>query len=135
MRSFRPRFPLRILRKELYIVPLVKKRQNKEDNLLSPSQNVFRQMRRILSRSSAVFAPNAYTTASNVFSPRLSFSICDPDINGTYPGNTCGMVLLFQSIIIYRGQLNEHMYENNNKIFQMRKSVIIRISKIKGGQQ
>lgn len=115
MRSFRLRFPLRILRKELYIVPLVKTRQNKEDNLLSPSQNVFRQMRRILSRSSAVFAPNAYTTASNVFSPRLSFSICDPDINGTYPENACGMVLLFQSIIVYGEQLNERMCESNEQ--------------------
>ena len=67
MRSFRLRFPLRILRKEQYIVHLVKTRQNKKDNLLSPSKNVSRQMRRILSRLSAVFAPNAYTTASNKF--------------------------------------------------------------------
>lgn len=66
-------------------------------------------------RSSAVFAPNAYTAASNVFSPRLFFSIRDPDINGTYPENACGMVLLFQSIRVYGEQLNEHMYENNEQ--------------------
>ena len=72
-------------------------------------------MCRILSRSSAVFAPNAYTTTSNVFSPRLSFSICDPDINGTYPENACGMVLLLQSIIVYGEQLNERMFENNEQ--------------------
>lgn len=66
-------------------------------------------------RSSAVFVPNAYTAASNVFSPRLFFSIRDPDINGTYPENACGMVLLFQSIRVYGEQLNEHMYENNEQ--------------------
>lgn len=115
IRSFHPCFPSYILGKKQYIVPLVKTRQNKKDNLLSPSQNASRQMRRILSRSSAVFAPNAYTAASNVFSPRLFFSIRDPDINGTYPENACGMVLLFQSIRVYGEQLNEHMYENNEQ--------------------
>lgn len=80
------------------------------------------------------FLPQTHTPRHRItFSPRLSFSIRDPDINGTYPGKACGMVLLFQSIIIYRGQLNEHMYENNNKIFQMRKSFIIRVFKIEGG--
>lgn len=73
-------------------------------------------MHRILSRSSAVFAPNAYTTASNnFFSQRLSFSIRDQDISGTYPENTCGMVLLFQSIIVYEKQLDEHMCESNEQ--------------------
>lgn len=67
-------------------------------------------------RSSAVFAPNAYTTASNsFFSQRLSFSIREPGINGTYPGNACGMVLLLQSIIVYGEQLNERMCENNEQ--------------------
>lgn len=73
-------------------------------------------MCRILSRSSAVFAPNAYTTASNnFFSQRLSFSIRDQDISGTYPENTCGMALLFQLIIVYEEQLNEHMYDGNEQ--------------------
>lgn len=62
------------------------------------------------------FLPQTHTPRHRItFSPRLSFSIRDPDINGTYPGNACGMVLLLQSIIVYGEQLNERMCENNEQ--------------------
>lgn len=60
--------------------------------------------------------PQTHTPRHRItFSQRLSFSIRDSDINGTYPENTCGMALLFQSIIVYEEQLDEHMYESNEQ--------------------
>lgn len=95
--------------------PSRQKKAEQKGQLIVPFTKRFPQMFHTLSRLSAVFVPNAYTAASNVFSPRLFFSIRDPDINGTYPENACGMVLLFQSIRVYGEQLNEHMYENNEQ--------------------
>jgi len=112
---FPPTFPLVYSPKGTIYCPSCQNKAEQKGQLIVPFTNVSRQMLRILSRSSAVFAPNAYTAASNVFSPRLSFSICGSNINGTYPENACGMVLLFQSIIVYGEQLNEHMYENNEQ--------------------
>ena len=115
MRSFRLCFPLRILRKEQYIVHLVKTRQNKKDNLLSPSKT-FPDKCAVYCPVRLPFLLQTHTPRHRMFfSPRLSFSICDPDINGTYPENTCGMALLFQSIIVYEEQLDEHMCESNEQ--------------------
>ena len=62
------------------------------------------------------FLPQTHTLRHRItFLQRLSFSIREPGINGTYPENACGMVLLFQSIIVYGKQLNERMYENNEQ--------------------
>ena len=62
------------------------------------------------------FLPQTHTPRHRItFSQRLSFSIRDQDISGTYPENTCGMVLLFQSIIVYEKQLDEHMCESNEQ--------------------
>lgn len=109
--------PLVYSPKETIYCPSRQKKQNKKDNLLSPSQNVSRQIRRILSRYVHLpFLPQTHTPRHRItFSQRLSFSIRDPDINGTYPENACGMVLLFQSIIVYGEQLNERMCESNEQ--------------------
>lgn len=62
------------------------------------------------------FLPQTHTPRHRItFSQRLSFSIRDLDISGTYPENACGMALLFQLIIVYEEQLNEHMYESNEQ--------------------
>ena len=116
MRSFRQRSP-RTFSERSYILSLSSKKAEQKGQLIVPFIKRFSTNTPYIVplRSSAVFVPNAYTAASNVFSPRLFFSIRDPDINGTYPENACGMVLLFQSIRVYGEQLNEHMYENNEQ--------------------
>lgn len=113
--QFPPTFPLADSPKGTINCPSCQNKAEQKGQLIVPFTKRFPQMFHTLSRLSAVFVPNAYTAASNVFSPRLFFSIRDPDINGTYPENACGMVLLFQPIRVYGEQLNEHMYENNEQ--------------------
>lgn len=115
MRSFRLRFPLRILRKEQYIVPLVKKGRTKRTTYC-PLHKTFFDKCAVYRPVHLPFLHKTHTPRHRItFSQRLSFSIYDPDMNGTYPENAYGMVLLFQSIIVYGEQLNERMYENNEQ--------------------
>ena len=111
--QFPPTFPSHILRKELCIVPLVKKSRTKRTTYC-PLHKMFFDKCAVYCPVHLPFLPQTHTPRHRItFSPRLSFSIRDPDINGTYPGKACGMVPLLQSIIVYGEQLNEHMYENN----------------------
>ena len=114
--QFPPTFLPRIFSERNNILSLSSKQgRTKRTTYYPPSQNVSRKCS-VYCPVHLPFLPQTHTPRHRIiFLPRLSFSIRDPDINGTYPENACGMVLLFQSIRVYGEQLNEHMCESNEQ--------------------